>query len=400
MAKPARFRPTKTASGTWRLNVPPQFSESGKRERFFYPTREKALAAAATLKERREIFGTQATAISPSIAESAVAALAVLEPYGIGLLEAATFYRAARMAEAASKPTTAAVKLWLVDMDAKLRGRTLTNYKQTAKRFEALGEKPLAAVTREELQNIVAPPGMPATTSAGHYRVGMAFWNWSARRGWCDAGAFDKLEKPAKGQRKKIEFFQPEAAAALLAAAEAHYPQAVGMFAVGLFAGVRPVELTRLDPDLVTTDGIDVGADESKGISRRHITPCETLAAWLARYPFEKVSNWDRVWDACRRIAGWDVASEFVTDLELKLDPPHRGSWPQDGMRHSCGTYHVARGSDLAGMIYWFGHTGGEATLRRFYVGKTTKKTALEFYALRPGGQTAAPQLETVEKSA
>jgi integrase/recombinase XerD len=398
MPKPARFRPTKTATGTWRLNIPAAFSESGRRERFFFPTREKAAAAAAALKEKREIFGTQATAISPSIAEAAVAALAVLEPYGIGLLEAAHHYRAAREAEAASKPTSAAIKLWLADVESKVRSRTLANYRQTSKRFGFLGEKPLSAVTRDELQEIVAPPGMSATSAASHYRVASAFWNWSARRGWCDAAAFDKLEKPAKSQRKKIKFLQPEAAAALLAAAEKHYPQAVGMFAVGLFAGVRPVELTRLDPALVTADGIDVGADESKGISRRFITPCETLAEWLKAHPFVKVANWDRIWDACRRHAGWNVASEFTADLDLP--DPTRGPWPQDGMRHTCGTFHVARGTDLAGMAYWFGHTGGEATLRTFYVGKATKKTALEFFALRPGGATAPNKFQPVQASA
>jgi site-specific recombinase XerD len=380
------------------LNVPARYSESGKRERFFYQTKDKAMEAAAQLKEQRETFGAQATAISPSLAEAATIAAGILEPYGISLVEAANFYRSARQTEAASKPADEALALWLVDMEARVRGRTLTNYKQTAKRFETLAKKPLSAVTREELQSIVSPPGMRPTSAAGHYRIGMAFWNWSTRRGWCEAETFDKLERPAKSQRKKIEFLQPEAAAALLAAAEKHYPAAVPMFAVGLFAGVRPVELTRLDPDLVSPDGIDVGADESKGESRRHITPSETLAAWLTRYPFAKVPNWDRVWDAVRRIAGWDVASEFASNLELP--PPNRGAWHQDVMRHSCGTYTVARGEDLAGMAFWFGHSGGETTLRRYYVGKATKKDALEFFALRPGGKVAKAKLKTVKGAA
>lgn len=394
MARRVNFKPFKTSSGSWRLNIPAKYSETGSRQQLFYRTQAEAKFASDKLKKEIEHHGTSAKAISPSLAESATIAATILQPYGIGIVEAANFYRSARMAEAASKPVTVAVKAWLDDMETRLRGRTLTNYKQTSKRFESLGDKPLSAVTRDELQSIVAPPGMPATSAAGHYRVGMAFWNWCARRGWCEAAAFEKLERPAKGQRKKIEFFQPEAAAALLAAAEKHYPASVGMFAVGLFAGVRPVELTRLDPDLVTLDGIDVGADESKGESRRHITPCDALTAWLTRHPFTKVSNWDRVWDAVRRIAGWDVASEFVTDLGLELDPPHRGSWPQDGMRHTCGTYHVARGVELAGMAYWFGHTGGEATLRRFYVGKATKKTALEFFSIRPN-EKSAPKKKT-----
>jgi hypothetical protein len=65
-------------------------------------------------------------------------------------------------------------------------------------------------------------------------------------------------------------------------------------------------------------------------------------------------------------------------------------------MRHSCGTYAVARGEDLAGMAFWFGHTGGETTLRRFYVGKATRKQALAFYAIMPKGSKAPSTIKPV----
>lgn len=47
-----------------------------------------ALNAAADLKEKREVFGTQIRAISPSLAEQATAVFALLEPLGISLLDA------------------------------------------------------------------------------------------------------------------------------------------------------------------------------------------------------------------------------------------------------------------------------------------------------------------------
>jgi integrase/recombinase XerD len=404
MARPTRFEPVACPNG-WRLNVPAKYTESGRRERHFFKLLKDAQAAAKKLRKDAAEHGHKSQAIRPGLAEDATAAAALLEPYGVTLTAAAAFYRAAKETETASVPTSEALKQWLIDVEAKVRGRTLTNYKQTSKRFEALGKKPLASVTRADLQAIIAPPGMAATTAAGHFRVGLAFWNWCTRRGWCTAEPFEKLDRPAKGARKKIEFLTPEDSAALLAAAVEYYPQAVPMFAVGLFAGVRPVELTRLDPDLVAADGIDVGADESKGESRRHIVPCETLALWLERHPFQTVSNWDRVWDACRRLAGWDVASEFadkmLADGKLdKLPPPTRGPWPQDGMRHSCATYHVAVGVDLGGMAFWFGHTGGETTLRRFYVGKAKRKEALEFFAIVPAGTAAPATIQPVESVA
>lgn len=190
-------------------------------------------------------------------------------------------------------------------------------------------------------------------------------------------------------------------AAALLDNGRRYFPAAVGHFAVGLFAGVRPTKLQRLDPANVAPDGIDVGADESKGESRRHITPSETLAAWLRAYPFQTVPNWQRVWDAVRRLAGFEVASTFADKLVADgalaaLPPATRGPWVQDIMRHTCGTYSVALGDDLGGMAFWFGHTGGETTLRRFYVGKAKRKQALEFFAIMPPGAAAIPALKAV----
>lgn len=404
MARRTQFIPVETPNG-WRLNVPAKYTETGKRERHYFKTLKEAQTAAKDLKKSAAEFGHRSQAIRPGLAEDATAASALLEKWGVSLLEAARFYQAAKETENASKPTDEALDLWLVDIETKLRGRTLTNYKQTRKRFDVLGSKMLSTVTRDELQNIVAPAGMASTSAAAHSRNGLAFWNWAARRGWCDAALFAKVDRPAKPQRKRIEFLEPEAAQALLETAVVFYPAAVGMFAVGLFAGVRPAELERLDPALVSADGIDVGADESKGESRRHITPSATLRAWLEAHPFQTVPNWTRVWDAVRRLAGWDVASEFadklVTDEKLlKLPDPHRGPWPQDVMRHTCGTYTVALGEDLGGMAFWFGHTGGETTLRRFYVGKAKRKQALEFFAIMPEGVEAPANIQPVESAA
>lgn len=401
MARRTKFEPVETANG-WSLNIPAKFTESGKRERHFFKLKRDAEAAAKTHKKAAAEFGHRSQAIRPGLAEDATAASALLERWGVSLLEAARFYHAAKETEHASKPTSEALDLWIADLEARVRGRTLTNYKQTRKRFDTLGSKMLSTVTREELQNIVAPSGMASTSAAAHARNGLVFWNWSARRGWCDPALFSKVDRPGNPQRKRIEFLEPEAADALLQTAAVFYPDSVAMFAVGLFAGVRPAELARLDPSLVTFEGIDVGADESKGISRRHIFPCGTLQKWLEKHPFRTVSNWERVWDAVRRLAGWDVASEFadklVTDGKLwKLPDAYRGPWSQDVMRHTAGTYAVARGEDLAGMAFWFGHTGGETTLRRHYVGKAKRKQALEFYAIMPEGVVAPETIQPVE---
>lgn len=398
MARTPKFTFKNTSRG-WQVNVPATLAASGKRERQFFETRDKAKAAAAALREKFLEHGAAASVIRPALAEDASRAAAILEPWGVSLTDAAKFYAAARDAEAASVPTNTALEQWISDMETRLRGRSVTNYKQTKRRFAVLGEKQLAAVTRAELQEIIAPAGMPATSAAANYRNGLAFWNWAARRGWCLPEVFAKLDRPANPQRKAIEFLEIEAVRALLDTAAAHFPAAVGAFAVAIFAGVRPAEIPRLDPALVKPDGIDVGADDAKGDSRRHITPGPTLAAWLTAFPFKKVKNWNRVYDAVRRLAGWELDSAILKK-RTDLQPATRGKWPQDAMRHTAGTYHVAYGVELAGMAFWFGHTGGETTLRRHYVGRAKRHQAIEFFAIMPPGVEAPATIHALEGAA
>ena len=129
MAKPIRFKPTKTASG-WKVNVPAKVSESGRRERHFFRTFELAKAAGDRLKEKREEFGTQAKAIRPSLAEGATLAENILAPWNVSLLEAARIVAAIRERETASRPLADAAADWLIACEG-LRDRTVASYKQT-----------------------------------------------------------------------------------------------------------------------------------------------------------------------------------------------------------------------------------------------------------------------------
>ena len=53
----------------------------------------------------------------------------------------------------------------------------------------------------------------------------------------------------------------------------------------------------------------------------------------------------------------------------------------------------------LETLLFEFGHAGNANVLRQHYVGRVTKREALEFFSLRPGGKTAKAKLETVESA-
>jgi integrase len=288
-----------------------------------------------------------------------------------------------------------------------LRQKTQQGYKHTAKRLKAaLGTRLLATLTGEDLQTALAPAGTPATAAAGHLRTGKAFWRWCAEKGWCDATTFNAVKLPKSTvETGEIAILAPAEVETLLRVAEEHFPQTVPLFALQLFAGIRAEEIVRMEEKHVTADGIDLPASVTKKGRRRHITQSATLVAWLEKYPFKPCPNWRETSAAVRRLAGWDVVSVILNErVRVKtrgeLPKPTLGRWPQNALRHSHASYAVASGVALETLLFEFGHTGNASVLRGHYVGKASKKQALEFFAIMPEGVEAPATIQPVENVA
>jgi site-specific recombinase XerD len=396
MARRTKFEPVKTPNG-WRLNVPAKYTESGKRERHFFDTQKKAAAAAKDFKKAAEEFGHRSQAITPSLAEAATEAADILAPWKVSLLEAARMVADIYKARAASHTLTTACDAWLLACES-LRPRTLDGYTQTAAKLKtALGDKILATITAGEIQAAVCPLGSSGAWVEGHLRNAKAFWRWSAKKGWCNADVFNGVEKPKGGRDTgEIEILTVDQASNLLAVAAEHYPQAVASYALQLFAGIRTEEIKRMEAHHVTADGIELAADITKKGRRRHITPSDTLAAWLKAYPFQPCENWRETDKACRRLAGWAVESRLLKEPE----PATLGAWPQNALRHSHASYSVAAGVPLESLLFEFGHAGNPTLLRQHYVGRASKKDALAYFAIVPKGKAKPKRIQLLKKGA
>jgi integrase len=392
MAKPVRFIPKKTQQGNWRLNIPAKFSASGKRERHFFTTKDKALAAADELKQQREVFGTQATAVSPSLAEAAVAAEALLQPLGIGLLEAVSRFVATETRIRASVPIEQAIAEFRAQGDwsdsqsnaYRLRGEKL---------IAAFPGRMMASITGSELlENLEETTSGPSAFNL-NIRLVRALWRWAAKppRKWCDLEAVQHFERKATVSGE-IGVLSAKQALAVMRAAEMHLPEAVPAFAIALFTGMRQAELERLQPKDITSEGITVPAVSAKTKRRRFIATPAPLALWLKRYPIGETvipADWTRREKAVRRLAGFKVWSDLVPRLEL--DPPLEASpppdlpeWPSNALRHTAATCAVALGKPIEQLVFEHGHAGGLEMLRRHYVGALPKAEALKIWAIEP----------------
>jgi len=362
------------------VNVPASLTETGKRERHFHKTRDLAKNHATHLREKLTDHGSAASLIRPALAEDAVKAACLLEPWGLSLTQAAQKLTSLLNQESASKVIEEAYKAWALTHDG-LRERSIKSYETTMKRvMKALPQRVLATLTAEEITKSIRTPGNSQATYALHRRNVRAFWNWCARKGWCDKEIFELVEAPRKPSDKEIEFLSPLEAEHLLRTAEAYYPQAVPMYAVALFTGVRAEELKRLEEHHFTEEGINLPSEITKRGRRRHITYSETLKEWLKAHPFVPCPNWRNVDTAVRRLAGWDVSSQLLT----KPPKPTCGKWPQNALRHTHASYAIAAGTPLDAMLFEFGHVGGVEMLRKHYLGRATKSQAHAFYQLRP----------------
>ena len=407
MAKHAKFEPVPHGK-RWKLNVPAVYAESGKRERHFYITKEKALSAAKSLRDKRDNYGKQAQAIKPSLAEDAVQAAEILAQWKISILEAARMVDAIRKRETASTTLVNAIAQWLEHCETKakpLRDRTIRNYRLTLDRIAAaLGDKLMATITAEDMQAAIAPKGTTGAAAAERVRNAKAFWHWCAKKKWCDAETFREVEMPSAGDGDaEISILTPEQASDLLRQAEQHFPQAVASIALQLFAGIRAEEITRMEAQHVCADGIELPASVTKKGRRRHITPSDTLVAWLKKFPFQPCLNWRETFAAVRRLSGWKVSSVILNDrikagTMAKLPAPHRGVWPQNVMRHSHASFAVEIGTPIEKLLFEFGHAGNTDLLKQHYVGRAKRKDAIAYFQIMPKGVAAPKAIKLAQK--
>ncbi len=398
----------------WKIDVPKSVSDSGKRYKAWFKTRDKAREHLAGINGTAE----PTTAIAPSLAMEADKARIILEPWNLdlveaaknlaaalealgdagSLLEAAKAFRATHVSRNASKPMGEAVATYLTSRE-DLRDSTQKSYRYTLEStFRPLAETVLADITTDDLAAILEAKA--PTSRAVHKRNLCTFWRWASTppRGWATMDTVAALEAVRVSSDNDIVIFTPAEVKALMHAAEAEGTAAAAAFAIAVFGGVRMAELSRLTWRDVGEDYIEIGKSIAKKHSRRLVPICPTLRAWIDATRGDNAadesivpSNWKEVSKCVRRRAGWQVIARLL-DAQVEagkmkeLPKATRGIWPSNACRHTCASVQVAIGTPLDDLTFKFGHSGGHDLLRKHYVSRLTKKDALVILATGPNG--------------
>jgi integrase len=240
----------------------------------------------------------------------------------------------------------------------------------------------VAAITAGDLDHWLAGlPVAPGTRNTFRRDLRTLF-SFSIRRGYITENPASGTEI-AKDVDKAPGILSVEESARLL---EACTTDLLPYVAIGLFAGLRSAELEKLDWSEINLKSnlIEVKAHKAKTARRRLVRIEPALRAWLE--PIAQASGpvvpeaLRYRFDDAKRAAGFGTPGT-ETDEERKARVKLK-EWPQNGLRHSFGSYWLAKNPDAAALALQMGNSS--AMVFQHYRELVTPEQAERFWNLRP----------------
>jgi integrase len=229
-------------------------------------------------------------------------------------------------------------------------------------------DQPVAAISTAELDDWLRAIPVAAATR-NHYRnLTVQAFNFAVGRGYATNNPATKTAK-ARTPKTKPGILTVEQATALLVNAS---PVMLPYFAIGLFAGLRRAEIERLDWSECDFDSghIEVTAEKSKSKqANRFVTLQANLRAWLT---------------PVRKLRGYVAPQE---NFQVLFDESRKAAgikeWPDNALRHSFASYHVAHFRDAKGLALEMGHTDS-GMLFNHYRALVKPKEADRYWNIKP----------------
>ena len=296
-----------------------------------------------------------------------------LLPDGVTLLEAMRYFLKHHQGVSPVLLPVATERFLGEKKQAGLRSSTIKQYRQhLAKLCSDFDNGAMVHETTEKIGAWFSEKDFPGATRNNFRRSLSAFY------GWCVANKFAS-RNPIPGiaaaviDGKLPEVFSVKQVRALLQACADLYPELCPYLALGFFAGVRPNELMRLDWSAIEDGHVHIGAEVAKTRQQRYITIMDNLAEWLQQYPSKGPIAPVQVKALYRRV-------------KCIREKAGISKWPEDVMRHSFATYHLALYQDAPKTSHELGHTDTDM-LYRHYRNLAKKADAEKYFGIMPVSQ-------------
>jgi site-specific recombinase XerD len=330
--------------------------------------------------------GQKHFSLSPSEREDAIAALSLLEGTGLTLAQAAALARKHRRTPADDVTVQAAIHRLLIEKEAEnLRVRSVRDLRNRLNVFaQTFGERLVGDVTQNEVETWLrdlrgiserSAEGLSERSKKNYLITVRTFFNWAISKGHRGA------DNPAAAiSTPKIDWEAPsiltvaEARRLLSSARTEQDGQLLACVVLGLFAGIRTNEITRLEwSALDLAEGIlTIGPQIAKKRRLRVLELMPNCIAWLKTVP-----------DRTGRIAPGRYEMRWAAFVK-KAGFPDWGENRSNAMRHSFGSYHYALYSDAAKTAAMLGHRANDQVLFDSYRSLARKKDAEAYFGITP----------------
>ncbi len=342
--------------------------ENGKRTRRFFTTKGEAdtYAQAKNIELRNK--GTEGAEFPSWLRVMAEDCNARLAQRGRTIKDATEFFL--RHLVASEKSCTASelvTKLIAAKQTDGASERYLSDLRGRLTRFaDDLNGQVVATITTAQIDDWLRGLKLSATSRNNYRRVLILSFNFAKQGGYATDNPAETTAR-AKPRNEAPGILTVSATARLL---ENATPDLLPYLALGAFAGLRRAELQRLDWQEINFDDglIEVMAKKAKTARHRFVRMQPNLREWLL--PVRKHSgavlcdNFRRRFDETRVAAG--IAE-----------------WPDNALRHSFASYHLAHFRDAAALALEMGHANS-GMIFEHYRELVRPKDAERFWSIRP----------------
>jgi integrase len=361
-------------------------SLGGKRLRRYRRSPTAAYRLALQITKEIDEHGQVARALTSAQRVETAMCLKLLEPTGATFLEVVRDY-VKRHPLGGNARTLDDVRRELVAK--KLKGNRRDRY---VKDFDyklrclvkAIGNQGISALTTDDFEREIARHKWAPGTVHSYVQTWKVLLNYAVKRGYRTDNPCDRLELPerdiAEPQIFSVADVRRMFALTLFRDRDHLLPECQTYLAIGIFAGIRPDEIDRLDWQEVdlTNATITVLGAKAKCRARRIVDMSANLLTWIRpharktgtvlRHPVRKLR------DVIRRAMG------------LK-------EWPHDVLRHSFGSYHYGKHRNEALVKNQMGHCDDGRMFFSHYRVLVHPKVASEFWEIRrPAALLEAPR--------
>jgi integrase len=360
-----------------RLKFVVNYREAGKRKRSFFEKKEDAKTFAKTKKTDLENSGRDGAEFPTSLRIMAQECAERLREYGKTIRDATDFFTAHLKASERSITAAALVPQLIAKKQADGKSKRYvadlrSRLPRFAKKFDG---QPVATITSVEIDDWLRALPVGQTTRNNFRRTLVMMFNYAVRHRYATDNPAAKTEK-ATEKDSPPGILTVQQTARLLEAAS---PQLLPYVAIGAFAGLRRAELERLDWSEIDFDdgSIEVTAKKSKTARRRFVQMQPNLREWLL---------------PMRRHTGLVSPADLRNQLDAARASAGITDWPDNALRHSFASYHLAHFKNAAALALDMGHTDS-GMIFSHYRRLVRPKDAERYWSIRPVGKENVVQM-------